>query len=261
VVANAALQSFGDVLAHDLKEPVRGIENYLLAASEEYGTDGGKRYLAEAQRSNQKLATLVDGLLILGETMRSPLHLRPVDLRTVIAGNACRALFEADAERRGATIDVDPGVPLIFGDEYLLSQLLGRVIANAIVHSGTPEPRVRVWGERESGGRARIRIADGGRGFPAPVLERFAKGAGDSLPTPHGGFGLLIASRAAERLGGRMDLENERNGMATAGACVNILLPVPELEDPPRAALATRSGSPTEERPPRSTGSSGARSG
>ncbi len=67
----------------------------------------------------------------------------------------------------------------------------------------------------------RIRVIDGGPGFPAEVLARAGQAP---LPPRKGGtgIGLLLAFAAVERLGGRIVLDNPPGG----GGCASIELPV-----------------------------------
>jgi signal transduction histidine kinase len=210
---NAALEAFGFVVSHDLKEPVRGIENYLDAAIEEYGTPAGRRYVEEAHGANRRMHRLLEGLLGYSRASTMPATPRPLDVAGVIHGEACRLLYEGMLRERGASLDVDETLPPVMADEVILSQLLGNLVLNAVRHAPADKSHVRVVGAPPSGpDRVHLVVMDDGHGFPADVLARFAKLKPTRPATIKGGFGLVVAHLAAHRLGGTLWLENAKPG-------------------------------------------------
>lgn len=212
--ANAALEAFGYVVSHDLKEPVRAIENYLEAAADEYGTPEGREYLETARHANHRLTRMLQGLLAYSRASSVMPTLRPVSVPDVLAEDACRAQFEGLLRERNATLDVDPSLPPVLGDDVILSQLLGNVLLNALRHHHGEAPRIRIRQEEAPPGLVHLVVEDNGPGFPDEVLQRFRGLKGTRPATVKGGFGLVISHRAAQRLGGRMWLENAQGGGA-----------------------------------------------
>ena len=222
--ANAALEAFGYVVSHDLKEPVRAIENYLDAAREGYGTPEGREDLAKAAEANGRLVRLLQGLLTYSRASSMTPNLRVLDVREVIEGETCRTQYEALLRERGGTLEIDPAIPPVLGDEVILAQLFGNLILNAVRHNPGPAPRVRVRGEEE-GRFVHLVVEDDGPGFPPDVVERFRKLRGSRPATLRAGFGLVISQRAAQRLGGSMDLET-----IPGGGRVHLRLPGPQAK-------------------------------
>lgn len=148
--ANEALEAFGYVVSHDLKEPVRAIENHLDAARESYaGPPEGRQLIEEAYRSNRRSYRLLGGLLAYSRASTSP---------------------------------------------------------------ATPQ------------GMVRLVVEDNGPGFPPEVLARVPRFKSSRPSTVKGGFGLVIAHRAAHRSGGTLHVENLPDGK---GARVEVELPAP----------------------------------
>jgi len=218
--ANAALEAFGYVVSHDLKEPVRAIENYLEAADEEYGTEQGRQYLRTARNANQRLTRMLQGLLAYSRASATMPDLHPLDPAEVLRGEACRAQYEEALHERRGTLEVAPDLPRVLGDDVILSQLLGNLVLNAVRHNPRDRPLVRVRAEDAPEGRARLVVEDDGPGFPPDVLQRVRGLSGTRPATVKGGFGLVISHLAAQRMGGRLTLGNGPQGGALA--CVEL---------------------------------------
>ena len=216
VEVNAALESFGYVVSHDLKEPVRAIENYLAAAKEEWGSPESRRFVQEAHDANRRLARMLQGLLEYSRASATPATLQRLSIQDVLQGDACRGLYEHYAEERRARIEVAPGLPSVLGDELLIAQLMGNLLLNAVRHNPADKPVVRVEAADAPPGRAHIVISDNGPGYPPEVLQRFSRLPERGAATVKTGFGLVIAQRAARRLNGNLWLENGPQGGAQA---------------------------------------------
>lgn len=217
--ANDALEAFGYVVSHDLKEPVRGIENYLDAAREEFGTPDSRRFVEEAYQANRRLSRLLQGLLDYSRTSSIGAEARPTSIQEAVLGDVCRSRYGPIAIERDATVDILEGIPPVKGDEVLIAQLFGNVILNGIRHDPHDKPQVRIRHEPHDEG-VHVVVEDRGPGFPREVIER-VNGLRTHRPaTVKGGFGLVIAHRAAQRLGGRLWIANGPHGGE-----VHVLLP------------------------------------
>ncbi|HEX2021904.1 MAG TPA: HAMP domain-containing sensor histidine kinase [Candidatus Thermoplasmatota archaeon] len=229
--ANRTLEAFGYAVSHDLREPVRGIQNYLEAAQEEYGTEEGRAFLRRALDANVRLTRLLTGLLSYSRASSYAVRLVPVDVGAVLAADTCRTHYEALLKDRGVDLDVAPGIPPVLADEVVLGQLLGNAVLNALRHAG-PRPRVRVRAREDAPeGCVRVAVEDDGPGFPPDVLGGFETADAGGATGLRGRFGLTIMRRAANRLGAQLRLENLPEG----GAAVVVDLQKAEEKEKPAA--------------------------
>lgn len=213
---NAALESFGYVVSHDLKEPVRAIENYLAAAKEEWGTPDSKRFVSEAYNANERLSKMLQGLLEYSRTSSLPATPRSIDIGDILRNDLCRGRYERLYKEHNVHLEVEPGIPRVRGDEVLLCQVFGNLLLNAARHNPSDKPVVRIAPAKAPPGRVRIEITDNGPGFPADVISRFERLPMRGPATVKTGFGLIIAQRALRRLEGELWIDNAPEGGARA---------------------------------------------
>lgn len=228
--ANEALEAFTYVVSHDLKEPVRALNHFSRALEE----DHGPALPAEARdlvrrnvETSERLARLLQGLLEFSRAGRiSARELEPVRVEDVMGSVDCVARYEHLLAERHARVVVTPG-PAVMATAPALSQILGNLALNALRHNPNPKPVVAVgsatW--REDPAYVEILVQDNGPGFTPAVMERFERLKQGRPSTVRGGFGLLIAKRAVERLGGKMWLgKSDEYG----GAAVHFVVPAAE---------------------------------
>lgn len=218
------LQAQVDAVAHDLRAPLRSINNFagLLARKLDEGLDATSRdHLDRIRGAASRMAGLLDGLTELSRASTAQIREGVVDF-SMLADWAAAEQQDAHPERE-FLITVQPGLAGR-GDERLLKTLLGQLLDNARRFSPAEGPvTIDVVGT-QADGMLRLSVRDRGRGFdmryrhklfePFQRLHGADEGAGD-------GLGLAIAQRIAERHGGRIDAESEPD----AGSVFHVYLP------------------------------------
>lgn len=218
--ANETLEAFAFVVSHDLKEPVRAIQAYLRALDEDHGKalpHDGAELLQSARASTDRLESLMSGLLGLSRATRGEIELEAVDVKDVVDSAPCRASYERMLAERHGTLEVEEDGTPVLAARALLAQIVGNLVNNALRHNPKPAPVVRI-SSRATNGDVELVVEDDGPGFPRPLLD--ADDLATVPPSGRGGFGLLIARRGVERLGGKFSI-GERVG---GGGRVRIVL-------------------------------------
>ena len=95
------LESLTYTIAHDLRAPLRTIEGFAGALSEDCGEKldaDGRRYLQHVLEAAHKMSGMLEGLLSIGRIQRAEFHPLPLDLSSIARGIVDR-LRAADPER------------------------------------------------------------------------------------------------------------------------------------------------------------------
>lgn len=152
-----------------------------------------------------------------------------VSLRAIVQDEVER--LRGKAEQLGVGLRLEPGPPgWIEGaaqEIEPIAQGLFNVVDNAL---GAARGLVRVVLE-EAGSELRVVVEDDGPGMASEILER----AGEPFVTTKDdgtGIGLFVAAAAAKRWGGRMSVENRREG----GLRVSFTLPLARRDADPDAS-------------------------
>jgi signal transduction histidine kinase len=216
------LTAFAAVVAHDLRNPLAGVESWTEMMAAELG-DGDldkdllRRYIDRVGTGTRRMKHLIEDLLDRA-THDSALELRRVDVA---------ALATEVAHDRGANghLRIEP-VPEVHADPALVRQVLENLIGNALkfVPPGG-QPRVVVSGHRTDTGTVAITVADAGIGLPAGTHADVFEPHRRAHPTYDGrGLGLAICRRIVERHGGAIIARDNAGG----GAVFEFTLPSPD---------------------------------
>ncbi len=206
------------LLAHEVRAPLTA----LLVASEQLSEADPRldpvqvRSVAHSiHRTALWLHGLVENLLCAAtlESGRLSLHLRPVEIREVIA--QIQPVVSPLLERRAQwlRLTVRGSLPPVLGDSRRIGQVLLNLLINAskFAPEGTPIDLTLAVQQ----GYLRVAVGDRGPGIPRGGGERLfhpfyrAELRGSGL-----GLGLTIVKRLVEAHGGRVGASNRRGGGA-----------------------------------------------
>ncbi len=170
--SNRELQQFAFIASHDLQEPVRKLlfySDYLLSSYSAKLDIKGRDYLESMHKAGQRMRNLIQDLLIFSQINKEELHFKEVDLNS-IAQDAVQD-FEISIEEKKAKITVD-SLPVIKGDQRMLSQLFNNLIGNALKYSrqdAAPEIFISSKLQNEI---LEISVKDNGIGFNEKYLPQ-----------------------------------------------------------------------------------------
>jgi len=201
--SNADLEQFAYVASHDLRAPLRAIENLAEWIEEDMPPDlpeTVRGHLHELRRRVRRLQSMTDDLLEYSRAGTGPQASESVDTRALV-----REIADLLAPRPGFEVVAGPGLPTIETARTPLEQVLRNLIANALAHHDADHGRVAVDAV-DRGPLVEFRVVDDGPGIPEEERERIFQmffrlspegGAGS-------GLGLALARRLVERAGGRI---------------------------------------------------------
>lgn len=220
----AAQRRFVGDASHELRSPLTTIRSNagFLRDRPDVSPEDREEALADIEAESDRMARLIDDLLLLARADAAPeVSRRPVDL-TVVLDDAARRASRLDRD-----VQVAPSPPMVvMGDHDDLTRLVWILLDNAEKHGGRPVA-VRL---DEDDDAVTLTVTDHGPGI-APehidhVFERFYRA--DPARSPAGaGLGLAIAAEIVVAHGGSIDVANSP---APAGATFTVRLPAARVD-------------------------------
>lgn len=200
------LESLTYTIAHDLRAPLRTVEGFARALSEDCGErldDDGRRYLQHVLDASHRMSSMLEGLLTLARIHRAEFHPASVDLSKIARGIVER--LQAAEPSRAAEVAIPDGIA-VRADPALLSSALEALLQNAWKFTGGRELAHIELGVQPTAPPVYF-VRDNGVGFDmryagklfAPFQRLHSEKEFEGI-----GIGLVAASRIIRRHGGRM---------------------------------------------------------
>jgi signal transduction histidine kinase len=229
--ANAVLEDFAAMAAHDLRRPIAAVRGY--AELLEDGLDDADRTLeaqrdlvARIQTAARRGNEMITDILAFARIGAQALELEEVDLAAEISSVA----DELDAFEHRPVDLVLGDLPRLRSDRSLVRLIVANILTNAANYVPSDRQARVVVEVLAEDGHVVVGFADNGDGIDAAdrarLMRMFERGAA-STRIPGTGIGLAICARAAEVLGGRFWVEDGPGG----GARFCLALPVAHRPD------------------------------
>ncbi|PNU06108.1 hypothetical protein A8V01_13100 [Novosphingobium guangzhouense] len=213
--SNAELEQFAYVASHDLKAPLRGIENLASWIEEDLGDklEGDTRTNMDLLKSRvRRLESLLSDLLAYSRAGRDDNVIREVDTRALVSDLA--ALISPP---EGFRIEADASLPTLVTAQAALTQTLQNLIGNAVKHHPDPAHGLIQVKAASVGNMYEFTVSDNGAGIPEQFRERVFGMFQTLKPRDEvegSGMGLAIVRKLVERQSGQVWLsENEARGL------------------------------------------------
>jgi PAS domain S-box-containing protein len=215
---NKELAAFAYSVAHDLRQPLRGMTGFSQILLEDFGPQlpqQAQDYLQRIQRASARMGQLIDDMLTLSRISRDELRRGPVNL-SALAAEVLDELRKADPGRK-VECAIAEGLE-VSGDARLLRILLDNLLGNAWKFTGrAARPKIE-FGVAPSDGERPFLIRDNGAGFDMAYADKLFgafQRLHDNHEFPGTGIGLAIAQRIVNRHGGRIWAEGSVGQGAT----------------------------------------------
>jgi PAS domain S-box-containing protein len=210
---NRELEAFSYSVSHDLRAPLRHIAGFARKLEQQLGEridEKSAHYLAVIGDSAQRMALLIDDLLVFSRLGRGALRLQGVDMQSLV--DEARALAESGTEGRRIVWTIAP-LPMVIGDENMLRTVWQNLLGNAVKYTGRCEvARIEVSVRQGRHGNYEFTVSDNGAGFDMQYVDKLF-GVFQRLHRasefPGNGIGLANVRRIVARHGGRVWAEAE----------------------------------------------------
>jgi heavy metal sensor kinase len=212
--------------SHELRTPLAVLRSQAqLALSRPRSAEDYRKALEECQSAAERMAALVEGLLMLARADAGKLDLRreAVDLKRVTADALTQ--LRPFAEGLGITVAAKLAPAEIRGDPTRLGQVVTNLVTNAVRYN-KPGGQVRVH-LATANGDAVLRVEDTGYGIPEAdwphIFDRFYRVNKDRSRLSGGsGLGLAICKSIVEAHGGAITFTSRED----KGTTFEVRLPV-----------------------------------
>jgi two-component system sensor kinase FixL len=220
-------------LAHELKQPLTAVTNYLQGLTHllqpggtidlEHVTEVIGKAVAQAARAGQVIRRLRE-FVAKGDTDR-----RLENLNKVVEEAVALALIGARREGVHASMQLDPAISPVFIDKIQIQQLVLNLVRNAVEAMEQTERHDLVVSTvpHHAGKLAELRVSDSGSGISSAILERLFQPFLTTKKTGMG-LGLSICREIVEAHGGRISAAANK----PTGTVFSVFLPVASGEEP-----------------------------
>ncbi|MBE9043248.1 CHASE3 domain-containing protein [Pleurocapsales cyanobacterium LEGE 10410] len=165
---NLELDRFSHIVSHDLKAPLRGINNLAEWIEEDADSlsEDIRKYLHLQRERVAKMENLIDGLLQYARVGRQNAPMETVDVRQLLA-----EVIDSINPPADFAIAIEDQMPIITTQRLFLEQVFSNLIGNAIKHHPRLDGKITISVE-EQADFYEFAIADDGAGIAPSAQKR-----------------------------------------------------------------------------------------
>lgn len=216
---NAELERFTYTVSHDLRSPlvtIKGFLGYLERDATEGNMEAFHKDMQRISLATDRMDSLLKDLLELSRIGR--IGHKPQELSFADVVREARELVHGRLQQRGIIVQVQPELPVVYGDKPRLTEVVQNLVDNAAKYMGEQkEPLIEIGSVGSDGDNKLIFfVRDNGLGIDRQYHERifglFDKLDANSEGT---GVGLALVKRIVEFHRGRIWVESPGLGQGS----------------------------------------------
>jgi signal transduction histidine kinase len=159
---NKELDQFAHIVSHDMKAPLRGIDNVVTWIEEDHLHELSpkvKEYIGLIKSRITRGENLIHGILSYSRVSQYEMEVEEVDLN-----NLLDEMKETLVLKQGLTLEIQPNFPVLYTHRVPLLQVFSNLISNAIKYHDKPNGYIKVYYTEEPD-RFTFYVEDNGPGI------------------------------------------------------------------------------------------------
>lgn len=219
--SNQELEQFAYIASHDLKEPLRGINNYVTFIFEDYGKDLNeelKEKLLTIQKLTKRLEDFINSLLYYSRVGTVGLNLEDINLNSLL--QEVLDTLKITLEEKNVKIIKTDTLPNVKCDRVRVAEIFSNLITNAIKYNRSENIMIEIGCKKETNAKVPVFfVKDNGIGIEDrhfdTVFTIFKRLHGREKYGGGTGAGLTIIKKIVEQHNGKIWLESKPNEGST----------------------------------------------
>ncbi|MEO6720843.1 MAG: ATP-binding protein [Ferruginibacter sp.] len=166
---NQELDQFAHIVSHDLKAPLRGIDNLAGWIEEDYGPEIPERikeYLALIKGRVSRLENLIQGILTYARVGKETQVNEQINVRELVL-----EILENLPIKKTMNIEVSTEMPVFYSNRILLMQVFTNLISNSVKYHDKEDGKVKIYSE-EHNDHFKFSVEDNGPGIAAAYHDK-----------------------------------------------------------------------------------------
>lgn len=166
---NEELDQFAHIVSHDLKAPLRGIDNVVTWIEEDHSTELPPKiseYLQLIKGRLLRAENMIRGILLYARVGKQVLEREYINLNALMED-----IRENLVIRPGLNLEIQENLPEIYSERIPLQQVLANLVSNAIKYHDKDEGYIKVYVETETD-YYRFFVEDNGPGISKNYHEK-----------------------------------------------------------------------------------------
>lgn len=206
---NQELDQFAHIVSHDLKAPLRGIDNVVTWIEEDHWNELSpkmKEYIHLIKGRLVRGENLIKGILSYSRVGKEIVARELVDINLVI-----QEVVEHTPIKNGISIFSEPNMPVIVTERVPLTQVFSNLIYNAMKYHDKPNGWIRIY-YKDSGDRYWFYIEDNGPGIGKNYHEKIFgifQTLNDDYSFENTGVGLAIVKKILDDRRQKIEVQSE----------------------------------------------------
>ncbi|MGN6165963.1 MAG: sensor histidine kinase [Flavisolibacter sp.] len=166
---NTELDQFAHIVSHDMKAPLRGIDNVVSWIEEDHKQELSPKvadYLQLIKGRVVRGENLIQGLLSYARIGKDENHKEELNIHSLV-----EEVMENFAVKPGTNISISPLLPVIYSEKLPLLQIFSNLIGNAIKYNDKEEGEISVY-HKEYADQWEFFVKDNGPGIGKSYHEK-----------------------------------------------------------------------------------------